>query len=133
MNRVFARKIVLTGLIAASAILAGCDELNAKNKGLSEIRALLPIWFDEYNLAKSTPRIQITTRIANLQAHRRTLKEIQTSECVAPAKEILLTYMDEAIEGFFLFNSSKNWEATSKLSQAENTLQKFLPAADQCE
>ena len=98
-------KLILTTCVF-SILLSGCkNPFEAKDKGIDQLNTIENRWEDTQILASSTARIALATPISELQEIRRDLKKSEVSECLTPAKEALISYMDSRISNFLNFMS----------------------------
>ena len=58
---------------------------------------------DAASLANSTPRTDLSNRIADLQAARRDAEDLTVPRCAEQAKQALVAYMNQTIMGFIAF------------------------------
>lgn len=65
--------------------------------------SILDRWGDAVELADSTARIALDGPIAEMQAIRRDLADIDAPACLENAQGALLASMDATIKGFLLF------------------------------
>ena len=98
-------KLILTTCVF-SILLSGCkNPFEANDKGIDQLNTIENRWEDTQILASSTARIALATPISELQEIRRDLKKSEVSECLTPAKEALISYMDSRISNFLNFMS----------------------------
>ena len=64
-------------------------------------------WDDANKLAGQTPRVQLASQIAGLQAVRRDVQDLTPPECAKPAQTALTTTMDSTIQGYIDFLAQK--------------------------
>ena len=96
--------------------------------------SLLKEWDDATTLANSTPKIQLSDRIADLQRIRREAATKALPACAESTRPLLLSFMDSTIDAFtaFLGNQpddvvqSKFADANAKEQQWADAL-KHLP------
>lgn len=70
---------------------------------LSPLGGILGRWQDAIEIANSTARVSLDGPVANLQAIRREVDELEAPSCASQAKSALISSMDHVIEGFLTF------------------------------
>lgn len=96
-------KLIVPILIFTS-LLGGCKNIfESKDKGVENLNEIENRWDDAIDIASSTARIALPTPVANLQNIKRDLKNVELSDCLKPAREVLNDYMDIKINTFLKF------------------------------
>lgn len=112
------KNLILTTFIF-SILLSGCkNPFEAKDKGIDQLNAIEINWDDAHALASSTSRIALAAPVSELQNIRRDLEKLEVSECLIPAKEALISYMDSNIANFLKFmanDDSINFDSNTKI------------------
>jgi hypothetical protein len=83
---------------------------------LSDINAR---WDDGSKLAASTSRMNLSTRIADLQAIKRDLDKQEWPKCSQKAKKYLVEGMDSTIEGYISFLHTDEYGVSERLSSIQ--------------
>lgn len=93
---------------------------NSLDPFLGQIEPLARQWDDANAVAKSAARIALAGPVANLQALRRQVQDVQAPPCAFLAKQRLIDAMDNTINGYMAFMQQK----------PENTVNQFFDQAD---
>jgi hypothetical protein len=93
--------ILLMGLLLAACGPTGCDIQSMDYR--NGVNSLASEWDQTNKLANSTPRIQLATVISELQAERNKVSDLYAPDCAQNAQQLLLSYMDETIDGYLSF------------------------------
>lgn len=89
------------------------DALTASNKALDQV---LTRWDDAMKIAGTTGRIALAAPVASLQTVRREAEALSVSLCMDPAKALLVSSMQNTIDGFITFMRNE-YKLGDKLAQ----------------
>lgn len=109
------------------------DALTSANKALDQV---LSRWDDAIKIAGTTGRIALAAPVATLQAVRREAEALSVSPCMDPAKALLVSSMQNTIDGFITFmrNEYKIGETLAQPSfdEASKQFAAFATARAEC-
>ncbi len=91
--------IILLFLVSCNSY---CPQSETKNS-IEKLSLIESKWVDAFNLARSTPRIQLSQQVSALQTIKRDLDNLKLPDCLNQAKIFFGDSMDNAIEGFMAF------------------------------
>lgn len=83
-------------------------------------------WDDITALASSTPRIQLSVHVAELQRVRREFEDEEWPECAAETQRLGVRYMDKVIDAFRAFLSGSESQANTYIETSEEYLDDFV-------
>jgi hypothetical protein len=75
---------------------------------LAEVDPILAAWADTVTLADHTGRASLAPVISQLQALRRDVSQLEPPDCAASAHALLVTSMDETINGYLAFMAQES-------------------------
>lgn len=102
---------------------SGCS---SANYWYSEVRGLIQRFDDANTLAQSTPRIQLSSVIADMQSIRREAKDVIALDCTENAHQAMIAYMDQIILAYTKFMAqADDSEITSAFKRASDLLDQF--------
>lgn len=93
--------VILLANCASPVAPAACKQQAAQF--LKDADALTTEWTDAVKLASSTSKISLAPQVAQLQALRRKLTDLQVPQCALVYRDSLAAHMDATIEMFLAF------------------------------
>lgn len=110
-------------------LLAACGPAPCNEQAAEYIPALegyFDEWDDANTIANSTPRASLSAAIADLQAIKRNVDDLEYPECANTVQLAIVGYMDASIDGYLAFMSQAEGEVVSKhMSDAADLLGNF--------
>lgn len=127
-------KKALLIVILFSFLLAGCNTYCPEEEtaaGIESINDLAGDWDDAFTLANSTPRIQLSNRIADLQSVQSEVDDLEVPECLIPTRYYLSRFMDTSIDGFIAFmEQESDTYVSATFDIASSEMQMFFDEFD---
>lgn len=128
-------KILLKYLMIAAVVIAGSSLWNIYfgpcgvalvKASVDDMTKIMEEWTDAIQIAESTPRINLTGPIQELQTIKRKAHFIKVPDCMVEPKKSLILSMENAIEAFIIFMADSDENRTDALfDQAKTNLSTY--------